>query len=387
MASLPEIQYLSASTQIPDPFRAGIQIGEKLLPIAPEVVFLFASCQYLENLSELAEGLYEILGENLILLGGTSDGFYETEAVAHHGVSAFAINAQGRVVWKLACVELREADWSKTAAQAAREALVPEQDPVLAFVFADGIYANGTQIAEGLRQVLSIPCLGGLVADDRRFKKTGLIANRQVIENSVLVLTASGDLPFWINAATGWMPTGDTSQVSSVQGNQLKQIGTQTAMKFIAEQTGRMVGAMDFGVVPLAVQAEVGQDIKVLRTSSDSNPETGSISLFGEVPLGAEINVCRSTLEEIIQAVDQALLPFDEARFKPAAVMAVSCAGRKWLFQEGGKEELNRIKTLLGPLPLVGFLSFGEIGPFYRHGEYSASYFHNMTFVVCVLGS
>jgi hypothetical protein len=39
-------------------------------------------------------------------------------------------------------------------------------------------------------------------------------------------------------------------------------------------------------------------------------------------------------------------------------------------------------------IPLIGLPSFGEIGPFRNEaGEYTPTFFHNVTFVVCLFGA
>ena len=74
--------------------------------------------------------------------------------------------------------------------------------------------------------------------------------------------------------------------------------------------------------------------------------------------------------------------------FKPAAAIVISCAGRKWLLDDSGTKELETFFGAVGEkLPLVGFPSFGEIAPFRRpEGSYTPTCFHNVTFVVCLLG-
>ncbi|MCD4654169.1 hypothetical protein K8T06_09550, partial [bacterium] len=54
-----------------DPYRAGIEIGEKIVDIRPEVIFLFSSIHY-NGSPELAEAIYDVLGSNkTILIGNT----------------------------------------------------------------------------------------------------------------------------------------------------------------------------------------------------------------------------------------------------------------------------------------------------------------------------
>ena len=71
-----------------------------------------------------------------------------------------------------------------------------------------------------------------------------------------------------------------------------------------------------------------------------------------------------------------------------AAAVVISCAGRKWLLEDRGEEEVEQVLAALGQrIPLVGFPSFGEIGPFRKpDGAYTETFFHNVTFVICSIG-
>jgi hypothetical protein len=73
--------------------------------------------------------------------------------------------------------------------------------------------------------------------------------------------------------------------------------------------------------------------------------------------------------------------------FKPDFALSVTCAGRRWLFGQSYDLAVRELGTRLAGLPMVGFLSFGEIGPFMEHdGSMSPSYYHNTTLVLGAFG-
>jgi hypothetical protein len=383
------MHYLSASSRTTNPYRAGLEIGEQLAAIRPELVLVFCSINYGDQLSEVVAALRESLGEQVLICGGTGDGIIETTQVAHHGICALGISSAGTVQWQAALVAGVGADSRAAAVEASRQALTRlNMPPTLAFILATGTSADGSLLVEGVREVLTIPVFGGLSADDRQFARSMVFLGDQVSQDCVLVLVAGGSIDFRLNAASGWAPTGKAGVVTSATGNTISRIDQQTAAAFVHDQVGATLGTADLGVIPLAAFCSPEDTTYYLRTPSATNPATGEMTLFGQIPTGSRVRVCTSTLAEIIGGVDAAVNPLTGTTFVPGCAIVISCAGRKWLLPESGREELQRLTELLGNIPLVGFPSFGEIGPFRQaDGSYTAPHFHNVTFVVCLLGS
>lgn len=380
----------STSSVQGDAYRAGAEIGDALRDIEPEVVLLFASMSYSQEFSDLFGGLFDALGnESQVVFGGTGDGIYETSRTAHYGVCALGLNSGGLVRW-VAEVETGVAADAAGAARAcarrAAEALGGEPD--FALVLADGLKADGSGIARGIGSVLSIPFFGGLTGDDRQFTRTRILVNGQAVEDAVALLAGRGPLKFSLHAASGWTPVGEFAEVEEGSGNTVLRIGGRSPQEFVKEQIGQPLGAVDLGVVSLAAFEPGEADHFVLRSPSHFDPATGSISTFGRIETGTRVRVCTSTREEVIAAVDQALEGARDPSFPVAAAIVISCAGRKWLLDDRGDAELGRLFSYLErKIPLVGFPSFGEIGPFRRpDGTYTPVFFHNVTFVVCFLG-
>ena len=79
---------LSASTQIPNAYRAGVYLGEQLRSLQPEVVFLVSSIDY-SNSNDILMGLNDGLEKpDCLIIGNSGDGFYETQGIGEYGASA-----------------------------------------------------------------------------------------------------------------------------------------------------------------------------------------------------------------------------------------------------------------------------------------------------------
>ena len=373
-----------------DAYRAGTEIGTALREIKPEVIILFASITYESEFPDFFDGLYDSLGSrDVLIFGGTGDGIYETSGAAHYGVSAMGLNSEGRIQWSFAVETGVGADSYAAAKNCALNALNQTGGRAdFAFVLADGIKADGSMVVAGIGSVMNKPFFGGLTGDDRKFTRSLVMLNGKVMEDAVAILTASGGLSFVLNAASGWTPTGDIGKVEDCRCNVVKRISGLSAQAFMKEQLGKPLGEDDLGVIPLAIYNEEDNDYFCLRAPSKFDPSSGEITTFGSIEQGASVRVCTATRAEVIRGVKKAMDGVYHAGFEPVAAIVVSCAGRKWLMDDGGNEEVEQVFSLLGrKIPLIGFPSFGEISPFMNSGgAYTETYFHNVTFAICLLG-
>src|SRR4030067_3416824 len=199
---------------------------------------------------------------------------------------------------------------------------------------------------------------------------------------------ASGEVSHSINAASGWSPIGTTGIIEECEGNSIRRISGVSAQTFMKEQLGKPLGEADLGLIPLSTYPSEGPGCFSLRTPSHLDPHTGAINLFGSIDQGTSVRVCTATREEVIKGVSIAVEGLNLEKAEGIAAVVISCAGRKWLLEDQGKGEVERILATLGrKIPLVGFPSFGEIGPFRKpDGTYTGTFFHNVTFVVCTIG-
>ena len=85
----------SAHSLASDPYRAGIELGNALAGIEPELVLVFAAVAHARN-PELLEGLYDALGSRAIVVAGNSgDGYFVPGQAANLGVAALGLTTQG----------------------------------------------------------------------------------------------------------------------------------------------------------------------------------------------------------------------------------------------------------------------------------------------------
>jgi len=336
------VKYRSCSSINTDAYRAGFEVGSTLKSEQPEVILVFLSINYADDFTGLFEGLYDGLDSlKPIVFGCTGDGIYEKENAHHHGVSALAITSGGSVRWAVATSKGVRADSYAAARGCASEALSALGGKAdFAFVLADGIQADGSLLVSGFRSILTIPFVGGLAADDRKFGQSFLLVNGEAVEDSAAILLGRGPVKYRMNAASGWMPIGAKGVIEKCTGSMIEQISGMSAYSFMYAQLGKSPSEADLVTVPLATTEEGAGDYPALRSVIHFNPAVGTVTLSGSIQKGSAVQVCLATRNEILNGVDDAIrvvtgpISFPRPPWWSVAPGASGCLGieanRKW---------------------------------------------------------
>ena len=111
------------------------------------------------------------------------------------------------------------------------------------------------------------------------------------------------------------------------------------------------------------------------------------VKLLGGVNLGNHAQVCLAYPDKIKQDVKDIANSLDTLSFKPVAALIVSCAGRKRVLAGNIENEvLDIVQSCPSIEGLIGYPSFGEFGPVKKGDGYSHALFHNMTFILLLIG-
>ncbi|ARU57202.1 FIST domain-containing signal transduction protein [Oleiphilus messinensis] len=380
---------LSVSTQIPDPYRAGLELGYALKPIKPEVVFLFCTIHYTEN-NEILTGILDALEqEDTIIFGNSGDGFYETKGASELGAATLGINSEGKVAWHITSANGLETEPENctTTAISNLKAKFNNTEPDLCWIAAD-FRTDASRIEATLQTALKAPVVGGMAADDNRMSDCALFKNDEILRNAVVLLGAQGDFSYDIIIANTLSGVGQPGTINSAHGTHINTIDNIDAMSFIERETGKPVLQSDRGVTSLTVIDEDQPEIKRIRSIvPDLSAAEGSLGLYGGIETGKRVQVCLATPEQMLNEVRQKCLASSTHALDPKAGIIISCAGRKWLLGEQIQDEIKPVNEKFGAgFPIAGFPSFGEIGPIKTGSGYSRPLFHNMTYVLVLIG-
>ena len=383
------METVSVHTTNLDPYRAGIDIARECKKIQPEVIFLFPTIHY-NGSPELPEAIYDVLdNEKLIIIGCTGDGFYEKDKMADIGVSALAINTNGKTKWHLATetgIEDNAFSASKKCVNDAKN-LCSNQGASLYIVFND-FRTDNNQIIKALQETVNAPLVGGIAGDDLKLAQCFIYSNKEVLTDSIAVLAIEGEISFAIKTAQNFNPIGKKGTITKCSGNSIETIDDQSAMSFIADGIGKDLHEVDRGLVTLKIiEVHDNREFSLRSLGLFENEKNGTVDLFCGTNQGDQVQVCLADEEKLLNEVNEIGASINDLDFDVKAALLISCAGRKQVLSTRINQEVRAIsENCTNPISIAGFPSYGELGSVKVGTSYSQPYFHNMTLFVLLIG-
>ncbi|MDP3651688.1 MAG: FIST N-terminal domain-containing protein [Rhodoferax sp.] len=380
----------SVSTTIVDPYRAALFLGQSLSEIQPEVVFLFATVHY-KDWTEFMEGLHDGLDNPAVrVIGASGDGVHELARTSEVGASALGMCSAGQVQWHVATGDQVGTDPEGAVRRAVAQLAVPLEGrkPAFYFLLSD-FNTDASRIETVVRDEIDVPVIGGMAADDNdKMEHCRLFANRAMVQDCVVMLAVDGPLSFQVHIGNSIAAVGTPCAVDEAQGRLVSRIGGVDAASFIERETGKPFLRSDQGSVALTIlNAGQSGEKKLRAIAYNSQSDTGGLTLHGGIQNGDIVQVCLAKPEDLIAEVHTIATCAAASGFLPSAALIISCAGRKWLLGGEIAFEVGMVESAFGgTLPIAGFPSLGEIGPLYHQGAYTRNLFHNMTYVLLLLG-
>lgn len=377
---------ISCRTDLVVPYRAGVALGEALAPLQPEVVFLFCSIHC--AVPELLEGLYDALeSDEVIVVGNSGDGYYESDGASDIGAAALGLNSSGQVRWRLKQAEQLQNDPEEIARKMFSSLSAHGESPSLAYIAAS-FSLDGSRIEAALNKSIHCPVIGGLSGDDQRMAASHVFANRQVLSDAIVVLAAYGDVRFSIMCGNSLPAAGQIGHVDAATDTRIDGISGTSALQFIEQSIGKPVLETDRGILSLLVERPNADKEKFLRSIVPSfSSSDGSIGLFGGVSTGDRVQVCAVQREYLMADVSMIADAAATRHQDPAAALVVSCSGRKAaLGMHHFQYEVSALTDAFPDgLPLAGFPSYGEFCPHWNGHGYGRNLFHNMAYVLLLI--
>jgi hypothetical protein len=263
------------------------------------------------------------------------------------------------------------------------------REPKICVVLTDGTAVDPQRTLDALARALpdGVAVVGGGSAGHglAAMAPSYQFCNERVASDGIAVLLFSGPVAWSIAVGTGWRTLGATGTITRSERAVIDEIDGRPAVEFLAPYLD-VTGPASYGN-PLAV-VEAGRERSYLRAVVGSDPASGSLTLFGSVPVGATVQLTTANTEDILSGTKEALANAT-AQFpvgsRPEAALMFSCAVRKFLLGSRTKNEIELARTEFGSaMPLAGLYCFGEIGPF---AGSATSRFLNETFVTLLLGT
>ena len=253
-----------------------------------------------------------------------------------------------------------------------------------AFIIAiAGLKNNNEAIAKSIASACpeNTQIFGGVAADDGTFTETFVFSHSGLSTDGVAVLAFdAGKIDMQGIATSGWAGVGVDMTITSSDGNTVRTINDQPALKVFRDYLNVSNEAITRVGVTFPLQVKRPDGSEVLRTFLAVDPVEESLTFAGTVPQGARVRFSSSFGYEIIE---QSIAHIREHHsHQPLAdlVLIFSCMARHEVAGNMANEEIAAAAALW-KAPLIGFFSYGEIG----HNRFGTCDFYNETLSLVTL--
>ncbi len=354
----------------------------------PDACWLF--CAPKNGIEALLGGIYEVLGIETIV-GCTTDGEISSRGLTT-GTAVLGGLAADELTFHAAVAE-GLGGRSETAGRRLAGQLPSSTRYVQ--LFSDGLTGNGCALLKGMAAVLGqeLPISGGTAGDNGKFSRTWQFAGRRVFSDAAVAIGFSGDLKLGTGIRSGWTPIGLPKKVTRAAGNILYELNGEPALnvfeRFLGKHAEKLPAiGVEYPIGLLGQAGDVGaDDYCLLRATMSVNRADGSISFAGDIPEGAMVSLTCGDRITILDAAEKATRQAlaDLGRAVPAVIFCYSCMARKIVLGRRTREEIERIRGIVGPsVPILGFYTYGE---YCRTRCNGPSYLHNETLTLSIIGT
>jgi len=387
-----ETQMATASSVREDSRSAGREIAqqvqENLRGTTPDFLLLFTTEQYEQ--AEVLRGVRSIFPETP-LIGFCGAGIFTGPEVHTRGVALMGLSSPGLQVHTT--VVTRVGARSREAGREfARQAMARAGKAPYALLLTLPDPLTGCNVSEFLRGALEVTgaevtYLGGGAGDNLRFIQTYQMEGDQVYQDAVAGALLLSQRPIGVAVRHGWKPLSQALTVTRSTESIVHELDWGEAFQVYRQAAGAPdLKREDFAafamVHPLGIpQAE---EQFVVRDPIQVQ-EDGSLVCVGEVPQNSIVRVMQGSKEDMVQAAREAA---ETARAQlggaqAAGAVLFDCVSRCLMLGEAFREELAAVQKVIGAdVPLVGCLTFGEIGAL----KGGLPQFHNKTLSMALFG-
>ena len=265
---------------------------------------------------------------------------------------------------------------------------LPKDGLVHVLVLSDGQKVNGSDLVMGLRSAIppNVQITGGLAGDGARFEHTLVVVDDTAKEGCVAVVGLYGaGLKVGYGSLGGWDPFGPQRMITRSEGNVLYELDGHPALALYKRYLGEHAqGLPATGLLfPLSLQTPDGKH-ELTRTILNVNEADQSLTFAGDVPQGNVARLMKANFDRLVDGAHGAAEMSNLTLHGTAELaLLISCVGRKLVLKQRTEDELEAVRDVLGPEPVMtGFYSYGEVCPSAPNANCEL---HNQTMTITTL--
>jgi hypothetical protein len=384
-----------------DSFTAGEEAAKKALKklgSSADVLLVLASSKFEHQ--KLLDGITSIT-KKTPMVGGTTAGEIATDKVRDNSVVIMALSSD-EMKFATAIAKNLGKDEIKAGKQLTASLLkkIPRKIAKTMIIVPDGLAGDGAKLVKGCQSVAgkNFEIVGGALADGADFKKTFQYYNGKVYTNSCPGLMFGGSFVSSTGIRSGWESIGNRIKVTKSTGNVLEELDGIPALDYYEKCLGEKRAKKLPGIgleYPIGMIDEVamikGKEMYFqLRSPLAIDKEKRTITFAASIPEGKEITLTSASRESVIEGSKVAANQAKEILegVKPSFLIVFDCIGRKLVLNKRVQEEIDAIQKVLGKdVPMIGFFTYGEIGPIDKREEkLKSTRWHNQTTIILAIG-
>lgn len=252
------------------------------------------------------------------------------------------------------------------------------------FIFPDGFSSNLAETVRGIYSQLgpNFDYIGGGAGDNLKFFKTYQFTEKNFQSDAIALAVVSG-IEIKIAVGHGWNPVGEPLIVTEAKGKRIYEIDGKPAFEAYKNRFPGVAfeNFSEYGMKnPLGFTDLDGNYF--IRDPLSVNPD-GSIDCVTEVPSNAIGNIMEGDRPSLINTAKATATKARQNIKQPQFALICDCISRYLLMGKDFEKELESVRSGLDvDIPLVGVLTFGEIGSLK-----DIPFFHNKTIVIAVGGN
>ncbi len=260
---------------------------------------------------------------------------------------------------------------------------LPHQGLAHCLVLSDGLNINGTQLVEGLEEVLpkDTNITGGLAGDGKRFEHTQVCFNQDFGSNKAVAIGFYGDqISIQFGSLGGWDTFGPSRLITKAEGNVLFELDGKSALSLYKEYLGEYAKDLPSSGLLFPLEITTPQGKEFVRTLLAVDEDSNSMTFAGDLPEGSYAKLMRANFDRLIDGASDAAKLSTKNEDAPELAVLISCVGRRLVLGQRVEDEIEAVNEVFqDKAVLTGFYSYGEICPLVKEDTCTL---HNQTMTI-----
>jgi small ligand-binding sensory domain FIST len=242
-------------------------------------------------------------------------------------------------------------------------------EPTAVLLFCDPFTFPTAEFLRRLDQsVPGLPVIGGNASGARGPGGSRLLCGRRVTNGGAVGVLLGGGVEVEPVVSQGCRPYGSALTVTGSEGSVVYGLAGRPAMQCLVDQARRALGVEDvagIGSNGLYLGRLIDERIVdpgpgdfLVRTVVGVDRSTGAIALDDRVPLGSTVRFCVRDAGTAHHELAELL-----GGRQAGAALAFVCTARGSRLFDARHRDTNTMERAIGPVPVGGMFSSGEIGP------------------------